>query len=171
MRVALTREFIKKIPDPPKPIDYRDTRLKGLVLRVMPTGVRSWYCEYARGKRIWLGRADAIGYSEAYAAAQKVMADFYSGLDPVEARKPPVGIPTFKTFLEGDYATWARANQKAHAKNLSRLQTAFKEFLGRKLDAISALDIERWRSGQVARGLIALLGCLDVRQKRRASEI
>lgn len=153
MRVALTRDFIKKIPDPEKPTDYRDTRLKGLLLRAMPSGVRSWYCEYARGKRIWLGRADAVGYAEANDAAQAILADFYRGIDPIEARKPPVEVPTLQEFLDGDYGTWARANQKAHAQNLSRLKTAFKFLLSRKLDGLTALDIERWRSGQVDRGL------------------
>jgi hypothetical protein len=48
-----------------------------LLLRVTLRGVKSWYCEYARGKRIWPGRADAIGYSEANDAAQAIMSDFY----------------------------------------------------------------------------------------------
>ena len=153
MRVALTRDFVKKIAVSEKQIDYRDTRLKGLVLRVMPSGVKSWYCEYARGKRIWLGRADAVGYSEANDAAQAIMSDFYRGIDPAEARKPPVEVPTLEAFLDGDYATWARANQRAHVQNLARLKTAFKGLLSRKLDAFTALDIERWRGGQVDRGL------------------
>lgn len=153
MRVKLTREFVKKIPDPEKPTDYRDTRLKGLLLRAMPSGVRSWYCEYARGKRIWLGRADAVGYSEAYEAAQGILSEFYRGIDPVEARKPAVEPPTLKDFLDGDYGTWARANQRAHEQNLTRLKSAFKDILERKLDAISALDVERWRGVQVEKGL------------------
>ena len=65
MRVSLTRDFVKKIPIPKRPIDYRDTRLKGLILRAMPSGVKSWYCEYARAKRVWLGRVDAVGYRAA----------------------------------------------------------------------------------------------------------
>ena len=153
MRVALTRDFVKKIAVTGKQIDYRDTRLKGLVLRVTPSGVKSWYCEYARGKRIWLGRADAVGYSEANDAAQVIMSDFYRGIDPAEARKPPIEVPTLEAFLDGDYATWARANQRAHVQNLARLRTAFKGLLSRKLDAVTALDIERWRGGQVDRGL------------------
>jgi len=153
MRVRMTKEFVKKLADPDKPTDYRDTRLKGLVLRALPTGVRSWYCEYLRGKRIWLGRADAVTYLEAYSAAQTILSDFYRGIDPIEARKPPPEIPTLGTFLEGDYATWARANQRAHERNLGRLKTAFKDLLGRKLDAITALDVERWRSRLVERGL------------------
>lgn len=153
MRVALTREFVRKIVVPERPIDYRDTRLKDFLLRVMPSGVKSWYCEYSRGKHIWFGRADAVGYSEANDAAQAIMADFYRGIDPAEARKPPVEVPTLEAFLDGDYATWARANQRAHVQNLARLKTAFKGLLSRKLHAITGVAIERWRGGKVERCL------------------
>ena len=153
MRVKLTRDFVKNVPVPHKQTDYRDTRLKGLILRAMPTGVKSWYCEYARGKRIWLGRADAVGYSEAQEAAQTILSEAYRGIDPIEARKPAREVPTLGEFLDGDYAAWASANQRAHVKNLARLKTAFKFLLKRKLDGISALDVERWRSRQVDRGL------------------
>ena len=153
MRVKLTRDFVKNVPVPHKQTDYRDTRLKGLILRAMPTGVKSWYCEYARGKRIWLGRADAVGYSEAQEAAQTILSEAYRGIDPIEARKPAREVPTLGEFLDGDYAAWASANQRAHVKNLARLKTAFNFLLKRKLDGISALDVERWRSRQVDRGL------------------
>lgn len=33
----------------------------------MPKGVKSWYCEFARGRRMFLGRADVLGTSEARA--------------------------------------------------------------------------------------------------------
>ena len=61
MRAALTQMVIDKLPIPSAKVDHRDTRLKGLVLRVMPSGTKSYYCEYARGKRVWLGRADVLG--------------------------------------------------------------------------------------------------------------
>jgi len=41
MRVRLMRDFIKKIPIPKRLIDYRDTRLKVLILGAMPNGVKS----------------------------------------------------------------------------------------------------------------------------------
>ena len=153
MRVNLTRDFIKKIPIPDRPVDYRDTRLKGLILRITPTGVKSWYCEYARAKRVWLGRVDAVSYSEAFEAAQKILSEYYRGIDPIEARKPAAEVPTLNDFLDGDYGTWARSNQRAHEQNLDRLKTAFKSLLPKKLDQISALDVERWRGKQVDRGL------------------
>ena len=88
MRTALTQLAIDKLPVPYALVDYRDTRLKGLVLRCAPSGTRSWYCEYARGKRVWLGHADVLGVSEAGESARAILADFYRGIDPTEARKP-----------------------------------------------------------------------------------
>ena len=110
-------------------------------------------CEYARGKRIWLGRADALGVTEARKSAQAILADAYRGIDLIEARKPKSGVPTFRAFLDGEYATWARANQKAHAQNLNRLSTAFHSLLDKRLDEITGLNVERWRAGEVERGL------------------
>lgn len=153
MRAVLTQAMIEKMPLPAKRKDCRDTRLKGLILRVTPNGVKSFYCEYARGKRVWLGRADALGLAEARESARAILADVYRGIDPIAARKPKKEVPTLRGFLDGDYATWARATQKAHAQNLSRLKTAFKALLGKRLDEVTGLDVERWRAGEIARGL------------------
>src|SRR3546814_6549450 len=57
-------------------------------------------------------------------------------------------VPTFRAFLDGDYAVWAKANQKAHKQNLNRLATAFKPLLDKRLDDITGLDVERWRAGE-----------------------
>lgn len=73
MRAALTQQIIEKLPNPRKVVDHRDARLKGLILRVTPPGAKSFYCEYARGKRIWLGRADVLGLSEAREAARAIL--------------------------------------------------------------------------------------------------
>ena len=153
MIAVLTQVMVEKIPVPTKPEDYRDRRLKGLVLRVTPGGGKSFYCEYGRGKRIWLGRADAIGVAEARESARGILAQVFGGVDPKEARKPKAVVPTLRDYLDGDYAAWAKAHQKAHQQNLKRLKTAFKAFLDRKLDEITGLDVERWRTGEIERGL------------------
>ncbi|WP_197279217.1 site-specific integrase [Novosphingobium sp. AAP1] len=149
----MTQAVVEKAAFSVKPVDHRDTRLKGLVLRVMPSGVKSFYCEYARGKRVWLGRADVLGLAEARESARAVLSDVYRGLDPMAARKPKLEVPTFRAFLKGDYAVWAQANQKSHAQNLKRLETAFKPLLDKHLHDIKALEVERWRAGEIARGL------------------
>lgn len=153
MRAALTQMAIDKLPVPASKVEHRDTRLKGLVLRVMPSGVKSWYCEYGRGKRVFLGRADVLGVADARKSARTILADVYRGIDPIEARKPKPGVPTFQDFLDGDYKIWAKANQRAHAQNLKRLATAFKSLLNKRLDGITGLDVEKWRASEIERGL------------------
>lgn len=153
MQAALTQPMIDKLPLPRKVADYRDTRLKGLVLRITPAGVRTFYCEYARGKRVWLGRGDVLGIAEARESARGILAQVYRGEDPIEARRPKAEVPTLRDFIGGDYATWARANQRAHKQNLARLLTAFKALLDKKIDALVPLDLERWRAAEVERGL------------------
>lgn len=153
MRAALTQQIVEKLPNPRKVEDHRDTRLKGLILRVTPAGAKSFYCEYARGKRIWLGRADVLGLSEAREAARTILAQVFQGIDPIEARKPKREVPTLGDFLDGDYLTWAKANQRAYKQNVSRLKVAFKAMLDRKLDNLAPLDLERWRATEVERGL------------------
>jgi site-specific recombinase XerD len=153
MPAVLTQAIIEKLPALPRPQEHRDARLKGLILRVMPTGVKPFYCEYARGKRIWLGRAYALGLTEARESARTILADVYRGVDPMEARKPKAEMPTFGGFLNGDYGTWARANHRAHKQNLNRLKTAFKSILSKRLNEVTGLHIERWRAGEIERGL------------------
>src|SRR3546814_11821117 len=93
MRAVLTQAMIEKMPLPAKRKDCRDTRLKGLILRVSPNGVKSFYCEYARGKRVWLGRADALGLAEARERARAILASAYLGLAHSVARKPRKQMP------------------------------------------------------------------------------
>ncbi|MDE2303566.1 MAG: hypothetical protein KGK11_13510 [Sphingomonadales bacterium] len=102
---------------------------------------------------MWLGRADVLGVAEARESARAILSDVYRGIDPIAARKPKLEVPTFRTFLDGGYTMWAKANQKAHAQNLKRLATAFKALLDKRMDSITGLDIERWRAGEIDRGL------------------
>ena len=153
MLAALTQMAVDKIMPARRSVEHRDTRLKGLVLRVTPGGTKSWYCEFARGKRVWLGRADVLGLNEARVSARLILAEVFQGIDPIEARKPKAAMPTFGSHLDGDYAAWAKSSQKSYGQNLNRLKTAFKHLLDKPLDKITALDLERWRAKQVERGL------------------
>jgi hypothetical protein len=57
------------------------------------------------------------------AKARAILADFYRGIDPIEARKPKAVMPTYREYLDGDYAAWAKSSQKAYGQNLKRLAT------------------------------------------------
>ncbi len=153
MRVALTQNIVEKHVDTKRVSDLRDTRLKGLILRVQPSGVKSYYCEYARGKRIWLGRADALGLSEARDAARNILVTAYQGIDPGEEKKRKRNVATYGEYLDVHYEPWAKAHQKTYAANLQRLRATFKSFLTTPMPLISTLDIEKWRAKRLDSGI------------------
>ena len=73
MKRKLTQSMIASIPAPEKRTDYRDSAAQGLVLRVEPSGKKSWYLDYKfEGKRKWwfIGHAEYVSLSEARREAQ-----------------------------------------------------------------------------------------------------
>jgi integrase len=153
MKLAFTQQSVEKIVPDTSIKEYRDARLKGFLLRVTPNGSKSYYCELGRGQRIFVGRADALGLSEAREAARTYLADHFKGDDPRIKRAANAPLPTLGEFLSGPYAVWAKANQKAHTKNLDRLETAFRCFLSKRLDQLKAIDLETWKAEAIQRGL------------------
>jgi len=50
--MALTQQIITRLKPDAKPYEVRCEKLKGLLVRVQPSGTISFVCQYARGKRI-----------------------------------------------------------------------------------------------------------------------
>jgi integrase len=134
-----------------RPYEVRDTRLKGLILRVQPSGVKTFYVEYARGKRVSLGRADAVTPMQARKQAKSILADAYSGKDPSEARRR-AKAHTFRSFIEEVYAPWARQNIRTAEQTIRRLRTSFPDLQERKLDEITPWLVEKWRTARLKAG-------------------
>jgi integrase len=153
MQIALTQTIAEKAESQTRPYEIRDVRLKGLLLRVQPSGVKTYYCEYERGKRMRVGRADVLGLSEARAEARKIMGAFFQGVDPGAEKKRKRSVATYGEYLDVHYEPWAKAHQKTYAANLHRLRAAFKPFLGTPMSMITALDVEKWRAKRLEKGL------------------
>ena len=66
--------------------EYRDSKVKGLSLRVTPTGAKSWTYRYranGKQKRLSLGKIGIISLADARNAARQVIADVSNDGDPV----------------------------------------------------------------------------------------
>jgi hypothetical protein len=74
LKIGLTELKVRKAK-PKKGAAYSiwDTKLRGLALRVQPSGRRSWYVIYSFGRPRWLrlGDATAIGLSDARASRRR----------------------------------------------------------------------------------------------------
>lgn len=148
---VISNSLVANLKPADKPYEVRDTRLKGLLLRVQPSGVMSYYVEYARGKRINLGRADAVTPAQARDQAKTILADAYKGADPTAPRKA-AKEHTLRTFLDDLYEPWAKAHVRSFSNTMTRLRVGFADFLDKRLGDISPLDVEKWRTGRLNAG-------------------
>lgn len=134
-----------------RPYELHDDGLEGFILRVQPTGVKTFYCVYGRGKRIRIGRADAMSTQDARELATRYLDQSYRGEDPKATRKPKQ-VLTYRDFLAEHYAPWARANLRSAEDRLKVVPTLFGQFLDKPLDGIAALEVEKFRTARLAAG-------------------
>src|SRR6516164_6196680 len=108
----ITELFVRKA----KPGLTWDTHQRGLCLRVQPGGSRSWVVVYSRfGRSRWLtlGKADAIGLSDARRLAAKAMLAVAEGKDPAAEKKAERGAGTFAELASKYVEQHARKNNKS----------------------------------------------------------
>ena len=154
MQAVIGASLVNQLQPAEKPYEVRDVRLKGLLLRVQPSGRMAYYAEYGRGKRISLGRADAMSPSVAREKAKQVIAEAYQGKDPLAARRM-AKAHTLGSFIDELFLPWAAANIKTADATVARLKYEFGEFQKKRLAEITPWLVEKWRIGRLNRGIKA----------------
>lgn len=154
MQTTISNRTISSIKVQEKPFEIRDNSLKGLLLRVQPSGVMTYYMEYKRGKRVKIGRADAITPPQARDLARNVLAEVYQGEDPNQ-KKQLEKAQTYLQFLDKTYKPWLMSNLRTGQATYDCLKKSFPELHDLKLHEIHPLLIEKWRSRRQVDGLKA----------------
>ncbi len=152
MQAVISNSLLKNLKPGAKPFEVRDTRLKGLILRVQPSGVMSYYVEYGRGKRIRIGRVDAVTPTKARQDAKEVLGEAYKGGDPMAARNRE-SAHTLASFVDEVYAPWAEANIRTSKKTVARLVGNFPDLQEKKLCDINPWLVEKWRTARLKAGV------------------
>jgi len=112
----LTELTVKKAKAAAATYQIWDTQQHGLVLRVRPTGKKSWYAVYSRhGRPRWfyLGDAGAIGLADTRRLAAKTMLAVMEGHDPAAERKAERGAGTFAELHQRYLDGYAKKNNKS----------------------------------------------------------
>lgn len=82
-KLRLTPQQVPRLP--PSSTDYRDDLVPGLVLRVWPSGLRSFAVEYSRSgrsRRFTIGQAPPVTLAAARDRAREIMSHVLAGRDP-----------------------------------------------------------------------------------------
>jgi site-specific recombinase XerD len=127
----------------PKAAPYELRGPHGLVLRVQPSGVKTFYSQYARGKRMRIGDAEVITLARAQYRAREILNEAHDFDSPLkrDLRKATLG-----GFIQHDYAPWLRANRKRAEKTLANMKSGFDRFYLKRLIDISRTDLDRYVS-------------------------
>lgn len=163
MITNITSAMLKKLPSEAGSYDVRDSQIKGFMLRVYPSGRKTYKCEYARGRRITIGDAEVVTVAQARERAKQILGDAARGLDPKDAkesRKYGNKVLTFKQFFEMEYQPWLKAGKPETADaTLQRLKSCFMDDFGDlPLNEINPHRIEKWKIGRLTKDKKVQLG-------------
>lgn len=152
MRALIGVELLRRLPA--GPVDIRDTKLPGFVLRVRASGSHSYFAHYGRGRWSLVGTTKVLTPVEAREQARQILADVTKGADPAAAKRAARGRITFKVFVSEHYEPWALAQRKTGAEQTARLRAVFGPTLNAlRLDEIGPFHLERWRSARLKAGI------------------
>ena len=159
MNTKITNELIrtlKPITKPkPKPYEVYDTEVKGFILRVQPSGVMTYICRYAEGKRMTLGPTSLFKVLKAREWAKDKLADYRAtGEDPMESRKAERAY-TLQSYIDEKYKPWSEAHLKAPGKWLHAIGRYLPDLGDKTLPEITPWLIEKHRSARLKSGVTA----------------
>jgi integrase len=150
--MKLTNEYIAKRKPDTNPYEIADGGQPGLLLRVQPSGVKSFIVQYGRGKRVTLKRRPPeMTIAAARIKAREILADADKHGTP-EVAKPKARAATFKDFIDKHYAPWVEAERKAGKATVANIRAQFSEFDNKPLTEITAWTIEKFKAKRLKAG-------------------
>lgn len=148
----LTNTAVEKLQSSDTRQEYRDAEIKGLLVRVYPSGKKSFMLNYARGKYITLGDANVLKVAEARELARLELGKVAAGKDPAEARKRKAA-GTFADYFKNHYQAHIEQNQKGAKQALVRYRYLCTQVGKVPLSDFTAFRINKFQSQRKKEGV------------------
>ena len=169
-KLDLTQAFVKntKVPESFNGIDHYDERMPGLLLKVLPSGRKTYYIRYKNPKKIncqrKIGNAEILSLSQARALARRKLAEIAMGEDPF--KDAPVNLsPTLEAFAKNDYIPYVKTYKKSWEMDISRIRNHLLPYFGtmcmkdiEKRDVVQLINdqLPDYKPGSINRVIILL---------------
>lgn len=169
-KLDLTQAFVKKtkVPESLNSIDHYDERMPGLLLKVLPSGRKTYYIRYKNPKKVncqrKIGNAEILSLSQARALARRKLAEIAMGEDPF--KDAPVNLsPTLEAFAENDYIPYVKTYKKSWEMDISRIRNHLLPYFGtmrmkdiEKRDVVQLINdqLPTYKPGSINRVIILL---------------
>jgi len=153
MKTSLNQSTIEKSKPKKKAYEIRDTKLPGLLVRVQPSGVKTYYCEYRRGSRVKIGRFQTLSVKDARERAKDILKEVYAGGDPALAMRRKRKAISYDLFLKDHYAPWALINHTNKTDVVDKIRCGCADLLNKRILELTHYEVEKWRMSKLSNGL------------------
>lgn len=163
----LTDRLITSLTPTDNPFDVWDSDIKGFVLRVFPSGVKSFRYTYrflGTRKSYTIGKFGVLTATQARELARNIAGQVSTGIDvqqvhmmaktaSPEIKETLFSTITLKAFIDDHYKNWREVNMRRATDTIARLTKNFIPKFGElSLDKIEHLHIEKWRTDRLQSG-------------------
>lgn len=153
MKATINTSLVSKLSPRSKPYEVRDDKLTGFLVRVNISGKLLYMCEYARGKRVTIGKVGVLTPAQARDMALSILSDASKGIDP-RPNKKKQGSATLKEFMDNHYIPWFNTHRKSGQKTLGHLHICFvKPFGNTALSDFTPAQMDAWRTQRLKQGV------------------
>lgn len=155
MRTIIGAKFLasKAAQASEKPFTISDSRLPGFMVRVQPSGTRSYYARWGRSGIQVIGKVDQLTPDEARERCKQILGNVAHGRPPLSGLDGAEGL-TLGQFVADTYTPWVQAHRpRTAAGTLWRLKLHFSKWYGTALSAITLEDVEGWRTERINDGI------------------
>lgn len=130
--------------------EIRDAQLTGFMLRVSPSGSKTFYVQLERGKKRKIGNAKIMKLRRARTLAHDVLNRHEDGeeIESIRNKKPTLG-----EYLSGTYMDWAIQNRKSGRETINGIIHACDSLLKTRVDRLNELQVERWKATRMKSGI------------------
>lgn len=166
MQAKLTTANIKSLTPIAKPYEVVDTEVKGFLLRVQPSGRKTFYFSYRndakKRQRIKIGVVGpTLTAQQARDKAIIYAGRVNDGVDVQNDKSQRKNLAakaqdnTLQSFIKNHYQLWVLENLSSGQVTLDRINYSFPDFMGLPLHDITVSLVEKWRTGKIKEGLKA----------------
>lgn len=164
MKAKLSISNVKGFNAQEKAYEVVDVEIKGFLMRVQPTGRKTFYFSYRTPagirKRIKIGvlgsnltlaqaRDQALDYAVQASKGQDIQGEKVNNRRIAKENAKH----TFDAYLLTQYLPWALANQKSGRQTVDTIRRAFPELLALPISEITLKQVERLRTNKIMCGL------------------
>lgn len=149
MSSALTKRIVLIAEPKGRPYELRDAQVRGLILRVQPSGHKAWIVTWAHGERRTLGSVGNLTLDQARDQARQAVAEYVQPGVPALAKSKLTSC-TLEVFLNDNFEPWAVAELKGGRQYPDRIRSVFPLLLRHQIIEIDVPIMERWWRRRVA---------------------